>query len=120
VTAVMTTANTVIGIFNALHKESYLRIVANRLSMALLNGSMKAYTTITGQAAVATGALAVAQKALPILGIVGVIASVVSVLYQYISATEDAKEAENKHSEALKKARDKQVEYAKEVGRSTA
>jgi len=118
VTAVMTTANTVIGIFNALHKESYLRIVANRLSMTLLNGAMSLYTKVTGQATVATGALGVAQKALPIMTIVGVLTAIVSALYAYVSASEDAKDAENKQAEALKKAREKQIEYAREVGRS--
>ena len=119
-TAVITTANTVIGVMNALHKESYVRIVATRLSTTLLNTAMKTYTAVTGQAAVATGALAIAQKALPIMAIVGTIATVIGVLYQLVSATEDAKEAQNKQAEATKQLHEKQKEYAREVGRSTA
>ena len=117
-TAVITTANTVIGIMSALHKESYLRIVANRISQSLLTRAMNGYTVATTEAAAATGALAIAQKALPIMAIVGTIATVIGVLYELVSASEDAKEAEDKKIEAWKKGKEKQMEYAREVGRS--
>lgn len=120
VTAVMTTANTVIGIFNALHKESYLRIVANKLASTLLTAAMNKYTAATGRAVAATGALAVAQKALPIMAIIGTLTAVIGILYEFISASDDAKKAEEERATAIEEAKRKQEESSRAIGRSAA
>lgn len=118
-TAVITTANTVISVMNALHKESYLRIVATRLSQSLLTKAMITYTAITGRAAATTGLLATAMKALPFVGIATAITGAITALYMLVSASEDAKTEADKQAESWKKAKEKQMEFAREVGRST-
>ena len=120
VAAIMTSANAVISVFNALHKESYIRIVATRLANLMMTKSLVLYSAATGKAAVATGALAVAQKALPFMMIAGLIATAITALYKYASATQEAEEQEKKKREALEKTIRAQKQYATEVGTSTA
>jgi preprotein translocase subunit SecG len=120
VTAIMTTANAVISVFTALQKESYIRIIANRMSTALLTRAMAGYTAVTGQAAAATGALAIVQKALPVMAIIGALTAVISVLYSYISSSDDAKKAEEERTKAIEEAKKKQDEYNRSIGRSAA
>ena len=108
------------GLFNKAQAATTVATTATTAATVAETAAVGASAVAVEGATVATGALGAAMTALPIIGIVAGLASIAYGLYQYSSANEEAKKAEEERQKELAKQQEADELYASTIAIESA
>jgi hypothetical protein len=100
--------------------EAAAGISAEAAASGLASGALVTQTAVTEGATVATGALNIAMRALPIVAIVAGIATLAAGIYSYVSSSNAAKKAEEERKKKADELAKSQKEYADGVAKESS